>query len=77
MFGRPKTVDPGIPAHIVRRVEKMSRDDLVMWADQAIYTSGRYMTAYLKNPSPENLDEATTGAQVLLAIVNEMRRRDS
>jgi hypothetical protein len=78
MFGRRRTVDPGIPEHVTRRVAKLSTEDLVMWADQAIYTSGRYLTLHLKDrTTPEYLNEATTGAQVLLAIVTEIRRRET
>jgi hypothetical protein len=48
-----------------------------MWSDQAIYSAGRNLSAYLKDSNPDQLAEATTGAQVLLAIVTEIRRRES
>lgn len=72
---RNKTVDPGIPEKIINRVQKMTHDDLVTWSDQAIYTTGRYLTAHLREASPESIDEARTGAQVLLAITDELKRR--
>ena len=72
---RNKTVDAGIPVKIVERVSKMSRDDLVAWSDQAIYTTGRYLTQYGRDGLEENLSEAHTGAQVLLAVTEELRKR--
>lgn len=76
MFGRaPKCADAGIPEHIIRRVQKMSDADLVLWSDQAIYTSGRYLSLFGRDPNTEYLSEARTGAQVLLAIVVEITRR--
>lgn len=62
---------------VVARVQKLVRSDLIAWADQAIYTVGRNLTAYERTGSPENLQEAYTGAQVLLAIVREVERRDT
>lgn len=72
---RKKYVDAAIPEKIVQRVSKLPTPDLVAWADQALYTTGRYVTAHVRDHSPEALDEAVTGSQVLLAIAEEMRRR--
>jgi len=72
---RSKTVDPEIPTKIIERVSKMSRDDLVTWSDQAIYTTGRYLTQYGRDGMKESLSEAVMGAQVLLAITAELQKR--
>jgi hypothetical protein len=56
-------------------VEKMAQADLIAWADQAIYSTGRSLTAYQRTDDDSYLNEAHTGAQVLLAIVNEVARR--
>lgn len=72
---RTKTVDAGIPEKVVKRARMLSNEDLVTWADQAIYSTGRYLTAHLREATSENIDEARTGAQVLLAITDEMKRR--
>ena len=61
---------------ISRRVASMSRSDLVAWSDQALYAVGRNLTAYQREPLPEYLQEAQTGAQALLAIVEEIKRRE-
>jgi len=73
---RSKTVDAGIPEKVTSRAEKMSREDLIAWSDQAIYTTGRCLTQYSREGAPEHLMDALTGAQVLLATVQEIRRRD-
>jgi hypothetical protein len=61
---------------ISRRVGSLPRADLVTWSDQALYAVGRNLTAYQRDPLPEYLYEAQEGAQVLLAIVEEIRRRE-
>lgn len=75
MWGKRKDIPTGIPEHIVRRVGMLPTGDLVEWADQAIYTTGRYLTLHQRTRDLADLDEALTGAQVLLAITEEMRRR--
>ena len=62
---------------IASRVSKLSRTDLVAWADQAIYSTGRCLTAYQRDPLLEYLEEARSGAAVLAAIIDEIQRRDS
>lgn len=62
---------------IARRVQKMSRSDLVTWADQAIYSTGRSLTAYEREADPAFLDEASTGAEVLRVLIEEIRQRDA
>lgn len=75
MWGRPKNEPVSIPAHITRRVAALPTADLTDWADQAIYTTGRYLTQYLKTREDAELAEAETGAQVLMAIIAELRQR--
>ena len=66
------TSDP----RIERRVSKMARQDLIAWADQAIYSTGRSLSAYDREGDPALLEEAATGAAVLAAIVQEIKRRE-
>ena len=75
MFSK-KRVDAGIPEKIVSRVSKLPTSDLVDWSDQAIYTVGRCLTQFQRDREPQYLQEAQTGAQVLLAITDEMLRRE-
>lgn len=72
---KSKSVDPGIPEHVIRRVQMLAMPDLVMWSDQALSTTGRYLSMYNRAPSPDLIAEARIGAQVLLAIVEEIDRR--
>lgn len=72
---RKKDVPSGIPKKIIDRVAVLSTPDLIQWADQAIYTTGRSLTANTREPSPDMLAEALTGARVLLAITEEIARR--
>ena len=62
---------------IAKRLARLPEADLVASADQAIYTTGRYLTAYQRERLPEYLDEARTGAEALLAVVDEIRRRQA
>jgi hypothetical protein len=73
---RNKRLPTGISEKITKRVGLLPSSDLVDWADQAIYSTGRSLTAYLRERSPELLKEAHVGAEVILAIVEEIQRRD-
>lgn len=72
---RKRDVPSGIPKKIVDRVAMLPTADLVQWADQALYTTGRSLTSHTREPSPDMLAEALTGARVLLAITEEIARR--
>ena len=60
---------------VAKRIARLPEADLIAWGDQAIYTTGRYLTAYQRERLPEYLDEARSGAEALLAVVEEIRRR--
>lgn len=80
MFGRraAPVVEPGvIPDNITRRVKVLPTADLVEWGDQAIYTTGRYLTLWQRRQEPSDLEEARVGAQVLMAIVDEITVRSA
>lgn len=72
-----KQPKPADQTKIQKRVSALSSHDLVAWADQCLYTTGRNLTAHQRDPMPEYLDEAESGAQVLLAVVQEIRRRQT
>lgn len=77
MWGKKSTAAeaPSVPGHITRRVSALATADLTAWADQAIYTTGRYLTLYGRTGDARDLEEALTGAQVLHAIVAEIKQR--
>lgn len=60
---------------IAKRLSRLPEADLIAWGDQAIYSTGRYLTAYQRERLPEYLDEARSGAEALLAVVEEIRQR--
>lgn len=62
---------------VAKRVARLSEADLVAWGDQALFSTGRYLTAYQRERLPEYLDEARQGAEALLAVVDEIRRRQA
>lgn len=68
---------PGGDSKIAKRLARLPESDLVAWADQSIYSTGRYLTAYQRDRAPEYLDEARLGAQTLLEVVEEIRRRQA
>lgn len=68
---------PHSDSRILKRAQKLSRRDLVTWADQAIYSVGRNLTAYEREADPAFLDEASTGAEVLRVLIEEIRQRDA
>ena len=71
MWGKRKEA----PSRLQKRISRLPEADLIAWGDQAIYSTGRYLTAYQRERLPEYLDEAQTGAEALLAVVEEIRRR--
>lgn len=75
MWRKNSNVPSGIPQKIIDRVAVLPTPDLVQWADQAIYTTGRSLTSHMRENSADMLNEALTGAQVLLAITEEIGRR--
>ena len=62
---------------IAKRLALLPEADLVSWGDQALYSTGRYLTAYQRERLPEYLDEARLGAETLLGVVEEIKRRQA
>ena len=60
---------------IEKRVASLPTQDLTGWAEQALYTIGRYLTDYIKSGDTKVLDEAELGAEALLAVVRELKKR--
>jgi len=70
-----KSTPVEVPARITKRVRALSRDDLIMWADQALTETGRALTAFNRDGNANSLVDAVTGSQVLTAIVSELQGR--
>jgi len=48
-----------------------------MWAENALYVIGKGLTQWQRSNSDELLEEAHEGAQALLAITTELKKRNS
>jgi hypothetical protein len=46
-----------------------------MWAENALFVIGKEVTHHQRNKSIESLLEAELGAEALLAIVRELKKR--
>lgn len=78
MFGSKKPVAPSVvPAHIRTRVARIETHELMDWADQALYTAGRYLSLHRRDGRPESLEDAVEASRVLLAIMDEITARKS
>lgn len=58
-----------------RRVSKIGTFDLIMWAENALYVIGKEITHHQRDRSMDALNEAELGAEALLAIVKELKKR--
>jgi hypothetical protein len=58
-----------------KRVAIISTTDLVIWTENALFTIGKQTTGWLKSKDVFLLDEAELGAEALLAIIKELKKR--
>jgi hypothetical protein len=65
------------PTKLQQRVEKIGTTDLVMWAENALYVIGKGITQYQRSNNAELLEEAHEGAEALLAITTELKKRNA
>ena len=60
---------------IQKRVEKLSTQELMGWADQAIFGVGRAMSDWQRFKSKDSLDEAIMGAEALHEVLKILKER--
>jgi hypothetical protein len=65
------------PTKLEKRVAKIGTTDLVLWAETSLYSIGKNITHWAKESEPFLLEEAHLGAEALLAITTELKRRES
>lgn len=58
------------------RVGKLSKPEILDWADQAGSWTARQLGEYRRSQSLEALQEAADGAQILSAIIDTLRARE-
>lgn len=70
-----KKVGKPQPTKIQKRIATLSTHDLVSWAENALFVIGKEMTHHTRNKNIEALYEMELGAEALLAIAQEMKKR--
>lgn len=70
---RARPQAPRTPAE--RRAARIATPDLSNWAEQALSGIGRAMSDWRRDEDGPALQEAELGAEALLAVLRELRRR--
>ena len=58
-----------------KRVSGIGTSELVIWAENALYVIGKEITHHQRNKDMDALSEAGLGAEALVAIINELKKR--
>jgi hypothetical protein len=73
MFKKNKDVKP--KTRIEKRVASLPTAELLTWTDQVLYSVGRNLSNWQRGQDKFSLEEAKTGAEVLLAITECLMER--
>lgn len=57
-------------------MEKIGTTDLVLWAENALFVIGKNLTQWTREHDDALLAEAHMGAEALLAITEELKKRN-
>jgi hypothetical protein len=60
----------------MQRVAKISTPELVTWSENALFVIGKNLTHWSRANDPDLLEEAHMGAEALLAITTELKKRN-
>lgn len=63
------------PTKLEARVSRIGTSELVGWAENALYVIGKNITHHQRDHNLDYLDEAELGAEALLAITRELKKR--
>jgi hypothetical protein len=74
-FRKPKNWNKPFSERIAKRVSRIPTIDLHNWTEQAIYETGRLLTAYERDRTPEAMKTLMDGAEAVHALVNEIDKR--
>jgi hypothetical protein len=58
-----------------KRIAGISTSDLIIWAENALYVIGKELTHHMRDRNENALDEMELGAEALLAITKELKKR--
>jgi hypothetical protein len=67
---------PQQPTKLQKRVEKIGTTDLVLWSENALFAIGKNLTQWTRSHDDALLEEAHLGAEALLAITAELKKRN-
>lgn len=68
---------PQLPTKLTKRVEKIGTSELIVWSENALFAIGKNLTHWSRSRDEALLEEAHIGAQALLAITTELKKRES
>ena len=74
-FKKNKNWNKPFSERIAKRVAKIPTLDLHNWTEQAIYETGRLLSAYERDRTPDSLKNLTDGAEAVHALVHELGKR--
>jgi hypothetical protein len=60
---------------IQKRISKLPTPELVSWAENALYIIGKEITGWQRSSNKELLMDSELGAEALLEIIKELKRR--
>jgi hypothetical protein len=75
MFKKKETPSSAIPEKISKRVSRLSPGVIGSYIETHVSDVGKYARLYEATGQDAYLDEAVTNAQVVLALVSEMKNR--
>lgn len=75
MILRKKQAGPQLPTKLMTRVAKIPTSELIQWSENSLFQIGKYLTHYQGDNNPDMLEEAHMGAEALLAITSELKKR--
>jgi hypothetical protein len=58
-----------------KRVANIPTHDLIGWAENALFEIGKGLTHSIRDKNPDVMAEMEMGAEALLAITRELRKR--
>jgi hypothetical protein len=74
---KKKVVVKNFSEKITKRIARIPTVELETWAENSLSEIGRSLSGYHKNRNDVTLEEALTGAEVLHAILEELKERTS
>lgn len=66
---------PQQPTKLEKRIASISTPELITWAENSLFVIGKETTNWLRTKDGLLLDEAEVGAEALLAIIKELKKR--